>query len=353
MLRKKNFKEVKEDKVKSSQIEDEELSQKSVEPTRYQIFLGTYTGQVLIINSDLNDKDQTFSFKASDSQIKTILPFENYIFTSGTDEIIRFYDLKNKQEKGVVVSYTGTIGKLFLNSKFLFAMSEKNIEIFKKKDLKKYAQLVGHKHNVIDFIVHSSGKIIFTIGRDNYLMLFSIFSKKPKFRYKFDSELAALCFCYNEKYLAISFSTKVLILDYQVDSENFDDWIVLDHKISSSFDNPSKILDTKNFNNKYLLIVKTNFEVEIVKLNKLDNNKKLIKLKLKSKSEGKRIKNFTVVESDIQDLPSLLLVIDSDNLISVFNLDILVKSKEVELEAIKQFDLAADRFTAISAVLSN
>ena len=72
------------------------------------LYIGTYSGYILNITLDLSknkkikiDKSQTLKkicYKSSEQMIKTIHPFkDDYIFTSGIDEIIRIYDINNLQ----------------------------------------------------------------------------------------------------------------------------------------------------------------------------------------------------------------------------------------------------------------
>lgn len=395
----------KDSKIKDSKKENSKSSAdiekpKPVVPTsrdkNLNIHLGTYTGLIVnvsipfkeITNNDdenkvkINKPIKPYSFKSSENMIKTIvhhksLENQNFLFTSGTDEIIRIYNHDNNQEKGMIVSYSGTVNKLELFKKYIFAMCDNNIEIFKMVNFNKINTLSGHKHQIISFIVHSSGKLLFTIARDNYFMLWNLNSYKCRFRYNFTqvNELISINWAYHEKYIVLGFMNKILVIDYLTNSENFDEWKVFDHRITTSFDNPGKVLDIKVFKQKYIMIFKTNFDVEVVEIKGRTLKKVMFfNLKnLKDTTENMRIKFVEIIDQNNYDeivedddenkediiddkKKAFLITVNSVNKVHVYDLNNillkLINKKEEEgtqnFESNKELDLLTDRFTSIT-----
>lgn len=347
---------------KEELIEQEETSNLTL-----KIYIGTYSGSIVTIETKLKDifsKTKQYSFKSSENQIKTIIPNANYIFTSGTDEIIRIYDTLNHEEKGIVVTYSGTISNIIVFKKFLYAVSGNDIEVFKIKTFTRISTMTGHKNPINAFIVHSSGKLAFSISRDNYLMMWNMIKHKCAFRYKFNSlEMLSLNFICNEKYIVIGFVNKIIIIDYLKNSEDYKEWVILERSTISSFSNPSKVVDVKIHKN-YILIFKSNYEVEIIKVKedgKISETKQG-KLRIKNKEEKelvdtKRLKMCYLVACEEFPENSYIITVSSENLVNIFKTSSLVKTiykseEEItSIDYIKELDLITDRFTCLSAII--
>lgn len=323
-------------------------------------FLGTYSGYIFKIILNLSDKtSSSHSFKSSNQPIKSIIKYkQDYILSSGNDEIIRVYNIINNKEIGIIMSYTGTINDLQVYNSFLFAISENNIEIYRLKDFTKIQTLSGHKNGINSIAIHSSGKLCFTGGRDNYLMLWNLNSYKCSFRYKFTSEIVNLAFINKEEYLIVSFNNKVLVIDYKKDSENMNDWIIHDIKIESTFENQSKIICVKTYKDKLILIFKSNYQVEVVRLNEKNYFKKLFLFETNSNVHdfNKRLK---LVDINHNELGFFISIVCSDNQIIVYDGKKIIKNmkkkEETEKEVItikkfKSIDLYVDRFTCIESI---
>ena len=345
--------------------------------TNLNIYLGTYNGAIIKTKYTLkqenekeekkNKSNKAFSFKASENMIKTIFPYEDeFIFTSGTDEIIRIFNTKNNEEKGVILSYSGSVSKLNIFKNYIIAMCDTNIEFFKLKNFNKVNTLKGHKFSIINFIVHSTGKLMFSIGRDNYLMMWNLNNYKCSFKYKFDGvELVSLNWMKNESLVCLGFVNKILILDYLKESEDFNEWKVVEYRIKSSFQNPGKILDVRIVRNK-VFIFKTNFQVEVLSLKenaegeKVDYTVNYYKLSdeentKEEENEPRRLK-FVEIAIKENEKNEFLVTVNSKNEIFVYSLfDFTTKNEgnteneEFKLvKSIKKIDLMVDRFTTLA-----
>ena len=85
------------------------------------IVLGSYEGKIFCLDFNIiTSMIKTYSFKVSENCLKTIINSDKHIFTSGNDEIIHIYDLDNREEKGLVLTYNGSISKIVKFNDFLF-----------------------------------------------------------------------------------------------------------------------------------------------------------------------------------------------------------------------------------------
>lgn len=352
--------------INSAEIDDEKTD---ISNLVLKIYIGTYSGSIVTIENKLKDnltKSKQYSFKSSENQVKTIVPNSNFIFTSGTDEIIRIYDTTHNEEKGIVVTYSGSISNIIVHKKFLYAISGNDIEVFKLKTFTRITTMTGHKNPINAFVIHSSGKLAFSVSRDNYLMMWNMIKHKCAFRYKFNSlEMLSLNFFNNEKYLVIGFVNKVIVIDYLKNSEDYNDWVILERSIISSFSNPSKIVDIKVHKN-YIIIFKSNYEVEVIKIkedNKISDTKLgVLKIKINDGDNGlkemARLKMCHLVASEEYPKQSFIITVSSENLVNIFSTSSLVKSVmkgeeklPTTINYLKELDLITDRFTCISATI--
>ena len=329
------------------------------------LYLGTYSGSVvnLSIPFKKNQKTNQCSFKSSDLPIKTIIiQDKEYIFVSGTDEIIRIYNTKTMEEKGLFMSYSGSISQMKIFKNTLFTSCEQNIEIFKLKDFSKVQTLSAHKNGINSFVIHPSGKLMFTAGRDNYIMMWNLNSYKSSFRYKFSGlEILSLKWFLKEKYLLIAFVNKIIILDYTKDSDNFEEWVIIDHKIHSTFDNPCKIVDVRVFKEKMIVIFKSNFDIEIMKFDEIIS-KETLSVKSITLDAIDNYDKESNIRLKLADLSSgkfnFLISVSSNNEINIYDLTKIIKSLyEMEedeeslnrrAKAYRKVNLLVDRFTCLA-----
>ena len=156
-----------------------------------KIFLGSYEGKIYTTQLDLKTKQitDTYSFKSSDNPIKIISNNDNYIFTSGHDEIVHIYDIQQKKEIGMFVTYSGSIFKLEIFKKFLFVSGDDhNLSIFRMSDFSPIHNLKGHKGSITDFIIHRTGRFCLSASKDHSVIIWNLLTGKPIIKYKFKEE---------------------------------------------------------------------------------------------------------------------------------------------------------------------
>jgi WD40 repeat protein len=332
---------------------------------KLNIYLGTYSGSIVTVCINIKEPKNKIvkkSFKSSENSIKTLYPYnKEYIFSSGNDEIIRIYNLKTMQDKGIFVTYSGSISHLQIFKNKIYAIAENSIEVFNLKDFTKINTFTGHKNAINAILIHPLGKFFFSVGRDNYLMLWSIAKCKCTFRYKFpEHEVLNILWFKKEKYLIVVFSNKIYILDYSLDSEVFSDWIVFEHQIEKNFDNPSRIINVKTFKEKYILIFKANFETEVISIEKdiLEKDKIISNFKICTLDAIDTVNTDSIIRLKLVDMVygkfNFIVVISSDNVIIIYDATKIIKllfeenQNKIQMKHYKKITLLVDRFTCLA-----
>lgn len=108
------------------------------------------------------------------------------LFTGGKDEVIRAYDLNKKTSEGGISGHSGTITKIMDSEKYLLCSgTDGKILIHGVKDKETYESLVCHPNDIIDFDVHSSGRICVTLGLDKKVKLWNLMEMKEAYHKNF------------------------------------------------------------------------------------------------------------------------------------------------------------------------
>lgn len=136
-------------------------------------------------------------FKGS---LKVLFNLGKYLFVGGYDEIIRVYDLNKMKEDGQLEGHDGFIIfitfflKKILGSitalkgykNFLFSGGEDgNIIVWKVKDWALLHKIEAHSKGVYDIEIHSSGKIMISIGKDQKLIVWNLLNFRKTFTRNF------------------------------------------------------------------------------------------------------------------------------------------------------------------------
>jgi WD40 repeat protein len=215
-----------------------------------QFFFGSYDGKIYSIQVDIGSKRvlSKFAFKVSENSIKVLCLNEEYIFASGMDEIIHIYDMSKKEDKGMIVTYAGSISNIQIVKNFLFAGGdEKLIPIWRMSDFNLVHNLKGHKGAITDFLIHQSGKFAVSASKDHSVVIWNLLTgvKITKYRFKNSMICHKLLFLKKEKFVVLVFDNEFWIFDLFKKSDNYEDWILkkvkVDTKICEAFVTKSKV----------------------------------------------------------------------------------------------------------------
>lgn len=322
----------------------------------FKLFLGSYEGKIFSVDINLDTKKlDSFSFKVSENSIKVITHKDNYIFASGIDEIIHIFDMEKKEEKGMVVTYSGSISNIFISKNFLFAAGDEcNLNIWRMSDFNLVHTLKGHKSAVTHFMIHSTGKFALSASKDNSVIVWNLLNGKRITQYKFKNNLICnkILWIKKETNTVLIFEKEFWIFDLFKNSVVYDEWIV--KKVKLNLKNfITKIFDAFVVKDKIILIFNTG---EIFVYTDIFNNDEYISLTIEKpeKTDEKdlniRIKLVNVTNSKQY---KLMNVVFSNNIIYIYDLNKMLKlqsSQNTEIKKFRSINLQThERITSINS----
>ena len=280
------------------------------------LFLGTYEGRVIRVEYIISeDKITSFSFKVSESSVRSILNESRFLFVSGNDEIIRIYDIINLKEEGMVVTYNGTINTILKHKNFLLASGDNtSIDIWRMQDFTKIHILKGHKASITSMVITKNGKLLISTGKDNKLLFWNLLKGTKLFRYSFkDSTCNKLLLTNSDKLLVCLCDSKIIFLDITTKSVNFEEYIVA--KLENF---KYKILDAFVIKNKLIVFKALTFEVEVFDnfTDAIANKVELISFKFQLEYPGE----FTDNKDNVNELRVKIVNTISNKRISIVNI---------------------------------
>jgi len=237
--------------LSKNQNNNENNSSKQNENSRkLSIYLGSYEGNLFSVELDLKSKElESYKFKVSENSLKVITHQSQFIFASGIDEMIHIYDMKKKEEKGLFVTYAGSISNIFIVKDFLLACGDDcNIPIWRMSDFSLLHTLKGHKKSVIGLSVHKSGKFCISSSKDNTLIVWNLMNGLKIIKYNLKNLICnKIIFLNDEEHAAIIFDFEIWIFNYMKNSESHEEWI--EKKVKSPF----RIFDVISVSEKIIL----------------------------------------------------------------------------------------------------
>lgn len=342
--------------MNKSNSTDSKLEQKIV-----NYYFGSYDGKIYSVPVDVSPKSKKvlskFAFKVSDNSLRVLCLKDEYIFASGMDEIIHIYDMSKKEDKGMIVTYAGSISKIQIVKNFLFAGGEeKTIPIWRMSDFNLVHNLKGHKGAITDFIIHKSGKFGVSASRDHKVIIWNLIHGIKITKYKFKNNIVCnkLLFIKKQKYVVFLFDNQFWIFDLFKKSENYEDWVLkkvnVDNKICDGF-------VVKN----QLFILHNNGQIKVYdNIFEKDNYIKMILEKPKNLSENEldyRVKFINLTENKEMKI-KLLNVVYTNGEIYIYDLNKIVKQsrlstdneQETLINKYMSFELkTSDRITCLNS----
>jgi len=306
--------------LKESTAESDNKISQQPKNKKLSIYLGSYEGNLYSVDLDLKTKElEMFKFKVSENSIKVITHQSQYIFASGIDEMIHIYDMNKKEEKGLFVTYAGSISNIFIVKDFLLASGDDcNIPIWRLSDFGLLHSLKGHKKSVVSLAVHKTGKFCISSAKDNTLIVWNLMNGLKIIKYNLKNLICnKIIFLNDEQHALIVFDNEFWIFNYLKNSELHQEWI--EKKIKSDF----KILDVISVADKLVLF--SNLGEMAIYENALEaeNDKVVLKVLDKPEKVDKedleiRIKALNYVK---EKKLGLLNVIYSNNEVYVYDLN--------------------------------
>jgi len=217
-----------------------------------QYFFGSYDGKIYFVQVDISPNSRKviskFGFKVSENSLRVLCLKDEYVFASGMDEIIHIYDMSKKEDKGMIVTYAGSISNIQIVKNFLFAGGEeKTIPIWRMSDFNLVHNLKGHKGGITDFLIHKSAKFGVSASKDSSVIIWNLVNGVKITKYSFKNSMICnqLLFVNKQKYVVFVFDSEFWLFDLFKNSENYEDWVLkkikVDKKIFQGFVVKNKI----------------------------------------------------------------------------------------------------------------
>jgi len=149
----------------------------------HEILLGTYEafvlGYKLQVDAESGNPELKTSFAnhAHSSTVRSLAAADKFMVTSGADENVKIFNLRNRTEHGNLTHSDGTLNCMtFYDKKHLVTGSEdNNICIIKATSSWPVEKtLAKHQGGVTGLAVHPSGKLMLSIGNDNKLVTWNL-----------------------------------------------------------------------------------------------------------------------------------------------------------------------------------
>lgn len=99
------------------------------------------------------------------------------LYAGGKDELLRVYNLKNKNSEGAIPGQEGTITKILESENFILsAGSDGKVVISKNQQL--YESLTCHSSQLVDADIHHTGRMMVTVALDKKIKLWNLMNMK-------------------------------------------------------------------------------------------------------------------------------------------------------------------------------
>nr|ACO15388.1 p21-activated protein kinase-interacting protein 1-like [Caligus clemensi] len=144
----------------------------------YDFIVGTYESFIIGYKFDLSGKEFMLSFtdEAHNGSVRALASGGKYLLSSGSDENIKIYNLRNKKEFGSLHHAEGLVRSMtFFGSRYLFTASDDHkLYVLKAGTWKVEKTLFKHQAPVSDISIHPSGKLALSIGDDFKLVTWNL-----------------------------------------------------------------------------------------------------------------------------------------------------------------------------------
>jgi WD40 repeat protein len=314
-----------------------------------KFFLGSYEGKIYAVDIDLKEKimKNTFAFKVSENSLRVLYTKDQYIFASGVDEIVHIYDMAKREDKGMFVTYSGTINTLQIVKGFFFAAGdEPTISIWRMSDFNLIHTLKGHKKGITHFAVHKTGKFCVSTAKDSNLIIWDLITGIKIIKYSLKNLMChKILFLKSQKHVAIIFDLEVWIFDLLKNSENKEEWVKNKIKVDK------KIFDAFVVKEN-LVLIHNDGEVKVYQdaTNSEKYKKFLLDIPVRTDSQDLDIR-IKLVNMTSDTKRKLLNCIFTNSEIYIYDLNKLIKreEKDEKVKKFMRFNLkTSDRITCIN-----
>ncbi|KAJ1549956.1 hypothetical protein HK096_009506 [Nowakowskiella sp. JEL0078] len=260
-----------------------------------------------------------FMYPAHMSCVKCVaLSSGRFLATGSTDEQVKLYDLRARKEVGMLMHHQGSTTHLqfYQGTHLMTSAEDGSISIFRTRDWELLKSLTGHKGAVNWFDVHSSGKVMLSVGKDGTVKCWDLTKGLCVYSMKLSRVAERACW-------TATGSKYVLLMDRIVQIYDISEQGHLVGKFESK-SRINSIVTTSSPTDPNIDLIFAGGEDKTLSIWKTDG---VCLIKWKT-THSSRIKDIAVIPA-CDELPLLLVSCDSEGKVFVWNVsDILKKSGE-------------------------
>nr|ACO11688.1 p21-activated protein kinase-interacting protein 1-like [Caligus rogercresseyi] len=186
----------------------------------YDFILGTYESYVIGYKFDSARKEFVLSFtdEAHNGSVRALASGGKYLLSSGSDENIKIYNLRNKKEFGSLHHAEGLVRSMvFFKSRYLFTASDDHrLHVLKTGTWKVEKTLFKHQGPVLDISIHPSGKLALSIGEDFKLVTWNLIKGRSAYITNLRERPDLVTWCPKGEHYLVGFRNRVDV--YEVES---------------------------------------------------------------------------------------------------------------------------------------
>lgn len=158
--------------------------------TDSEILVGTYEAFLLgfrVIKSSETkghyELTPSFTTRAHVGPVRCVTSVNRFVITGSSDELCKVYDLKKRNENGLLDHHNGTVTCLAGHDKkyLMTASDDKTLSLINLNQWQVEKTLYTHQGGITAIAIHPSGKIAFSAGKDRKLVTWNLVKAKPAF----------------------------------------------------------------------------------------------------------------------------------------------------------------------------
>jgi len=155
-----------------------------------EILVGTYEAFLLgfkVIKSSENkghyELIPSFTTRAHVGPVRCVTSVNRFVITGSSDELCKVYDLKKRNENGLLDHHNGTVTCLAGHDKkyLMTASDDKSLSLINLNQWQVEKTLYTHQGGITAIAIHPSGKVAFSAGKDRKLVTWNLVKAKPAF----------------------------------------------------------------------------------------------------------------------------------------------------------------------------
>eukprot|EP00743_Colponemidia_sp_Colp-15_P004113 GILK01004441.1.p1 GENE.GILK01004441.1~~GILK01004441.1.p1 ORF type:complete len:508 (+),score=120.75 GILK01004441.1:51-1526(+) len=192
-----------------------------MEECTFFLTFGTYDGAFFGYEGKIGNALKTvFAFTPHGGCVRCLASQGSLLVSGSTDEIIRIFNSRRRQEAGTLMEHNGSITCLELfgapqASHLLSGSDDGTVCIWRASDWELLHKLKGHRGGILSLSIHPSGKLALSVGKDRCLKLWNLLTGRCAYTNNLDRDLDLVMWSPKGDRYALSSASEVMIYDVE------------------------------------------------------------------------------------------------------------------------------------------